>query len=343
MKLADCTTLLNSTLLATLLGAALLLPLPGAAGAAELQPLSITLEGYDYPYPVQFLPLSIEGQDLKMAYMDVPPAGKGNGKTVLLLHGKNFFGAYWKDTVAQLTANGYRVIVPDQIGFGKSSKPNLHYSFHLLASNTKKLVESLGVKQLTVVGHSMGGMLATRFALMYPETATQLVLENPIGLEDYRQLVPYQPLDETYKNELNATEQGIRAYNKSYFVNWKPEYDEFFSTVAIRMRLSGEYPRQALSAALTYQMIYEQPVCHEFGALRARTLLVIGQADRTVVGKARVPKALLPGAGQYPELGKKTARLIPGSCLVEIPNVGHIPHLEAKEKFHQELLSFLNQ
>ena len=343
MKLADCTTLLNSTLLAALLGAALLFPLPATAGASELQPLSITLEGYDYPYPVQFLPLSIEGQDLKMAYMDVAPAGKGNGKTVLLLHGKNFFGAYWKDTIALLAANGYRVIVPDQIGFGKSSKPNIHYSFHLLASNTKKLVESLGVQQLTVVGHSMGGMLATRFALMYPETATQLVLENPIGLEDYRQLVPYQPLDETYKNELNASEQGIRAYNKSYFVNWKPEYDEFFSTVAIRMRLSGEYPRQALSAALTYQMIYEQPVCHEFGALRARTLLVIGQADRTVVGKARVPKALLPSAGQYPELGKKTARLIPGSRLVEIPNVGHIPHLEAKEKFHQELLSFLNQ
>jgi pimeloyl-ACP methyl ester carboxylesterase len=184
-------------------------------------------------------------------------------------------------------------------------------------------------------------MLATRFALMYPETVTQLVLENPIGQEDYRELVPYQPLSESYKSELNASEQGIRAYNKSYFVNWKPEYDEYFATVALRMRLSGEYPRQALAAALTYQMIYEQPVCHEFGDLRANTLLVIGQSDRTVVGKARVPKDLLSKAGQYPELGKRTARLIPQSRLVEIPDVGDISHLEAKGRFHQELLSFL--
>jgi pimeloyl-ACP methyl ester carboxylesterase len=342
MNLTGCKTLLTYLALTALLCISLLLHLPATASAAELQPLSISLEGYDYPYPVQFLPLNVEGQDLKMAYMDVAPTGKSNGKAVLLLHGKNFFGAYWKDTIALLAENGYRVIVPDQIGFGKSSKPNLHYSFHLLASNTKKLVDSIGVKQLTVVGHSMGGMLATRFTLMYPETATQLVLENPIGLEDYRELVPYLPLEEAYKNELNASEQGIRAYNKSYFVNWKPEYDEYFATVALRMRLSGEYPRQALSAALTYQMIYEQPVCHEFAAVAARTLLVIGQSDRTVVGKARVPKALLPKAGQYPELGKKTARLIPRSRLVELPGVGHIPHLEAKERFHQELLSFLN-
>ena len=341
MNLTDGRKALSALFLTALLCSAALIQLPATAMAAELQPISISLEGYDYPYPVQFLPLTVEGQDLKMAYMDVAPAGPANGKTVLLLHGKNFFGAYWKDTIAQLSANGYRVIVPDQIGFGKSSKPNIHYSFHLLASNTMKLVESLGVKQLAVVGHSMGGMLATRFALMYPEAVTHLVLENPIGLEDYRELVPYLPLDQAYKNELNATEQGIRAYNKGYYVNWKPEYDEFFATPAVRMRLSGEYPRMALSAALTYQMIYEQPVCHEFNKLRVKTLLVIGQSDRTVVGKARLPKALLPVAGQYPELGRKTANLIPGSRLVEVPNVGHIPHFEARERFNQELLSFL--
>jgi pimeloyl-ACP methyl ester carboxylesterase len=90
-------------------------------------------------------------------------------------------------------------------------------------------------------------------------------------------------------------------------------------------------------------MIYEQPVCHEFGSIKAKTLLVIGQSDRTVVGKARVSKEMLPTVGQYPALGRKTASLIPDSVLVEILNVGHIPHFEAKEKFHQELLSFLKK
>lgn len=316
--------------------------MPRTALADEQSPLSITLEEYSYLYPVSYLPLTMEGQDLKMAYMDVLPGGVGNGKTVLLLHGKNFSGAYWKDTVAFLAGNGYRVIVPDQIGFGKSSKPNIHYSFHALAANTRKLLDSLNVREVTVVGHSMGGMLATRFALMYPETATRLVLENPIGLEDYRPFVPYVSVDEQYRTELKATAESIRNYHKTYFVNWLPEYGEY-AELAIRQQLSGEYPRLAMSSALTYEMIYEQPVCHEFQHLKVKTLLVIGQADRTVVGKARVKKELLPHVGQYPELGRKTARLIPGAKLVEFARVGHIPHMEMKERFHEALLDFLKE
>jgi pimeloyl-ACP methyl ester carboxylesterase len=315
--------------------------LPPGAMAQELKPLSITLEGYAYPYKVDFLSLNLEGQDVRMAYMDVRPAHP-NGKTVLLLHGKNFFGAYWRQTIAFLSQNGFRVVVPDQIGFGKSAKPDIHYSFHLLAANTKKLLDSLGIKEVAVVGHSMGGMLATRFALMYPETVTRLILEDPIGLEDYRVFVPYAPLEALYANELNAQEAGIRKYHQAYYVQWQPAYDEYVR-VAARWRLSGEYPRLASSSALTYQMIYEQPVCHEFPYLKAKTLLIIGQADRTVVGKARVPKELLPQVGQYPALGKKTAGLIPNGILVEIPHVGHIPHLEAADRFHQELLAFLNK
>jgi pimeloyl-ACP methyl ester carboxylesterase len=123
-------------------------------------------------------------------------------------------------------------------------------------------------------------------------------------------------------------------------VNWRPEYGAY-AELAVRQQSSGEYPRLAMSSALTYEMIYEQPVCHEFGQIKARTLLVIGQADRTVVGKARVKKELLPQVGQYPELGCKASRLIPGAKLVEIDNIGHIPHMELKETFHTTLLNFL--
>ncbi|MGA2318793.1 MAG: alpha/beta hydrolase [Thermodesulfobacteriota bacterium] len=314
--------------------------LPFTAIAQETIPLSISMENYDYPYPVKLLPLTIEGQDLRMAYMDIPPEGTPNGMAVLLLHGKNFFGAYWKETIHILSQNGFRVIVPDQIGFGKSSKPNIHYSFHLLAINTKKVVDSLGITHVAVVGHSMGGMLATRFTLMYPETVTHLILENPIGLEDYRIYVPYTPIEEAYLNELNATEEGIRNYHKTYYVKWKPDYEEYVQ-VFFRWKASGEYPRLAMSSALTSQMIYEQPVCYEFPYIRSKTLLVIGQSDRTVVGKAKVKKELLSLVGQYPELGRRTAKLIANSSLIELPDVGHIPHLEAPELFHKELLKFL--
>jgi pimeloyl-ACP methyl ester carboxylesterase len=322
--------------------AALLTALALPARADELKPLSITLEEYAYPQQVNYLQMTIEGQNLRMAYMDVAPTAAANGRCVLLLHGKNFFGAYWKDTIRALTMAGYRVIVPDQLGFGKSAKPDIHYSFHLLAATTKKLLDALDVKQVAVVGHSMGGMLAARFTLMYPGTVSRLILENPIGLEDYRSLVPYASLEELYKLEMKATKENILAYHKGYFVAWKPEYGEY-AEVAARWKLSGEYPRLAMSSALTYQMIYEQPVCHEFSRIRTKTLLIIGQADRTVVAKARLPKELLHKAGQYPQLGRKTAALIPGAKLVELPDIGHIPHLEAADRFHVELLAFLER
>src|SRR5438874_12334796 len=117
------------------------------AGAAPpaAEPLGIGMEGYTYPFPVKQFALQIEGQDLRMAYMDVPPSGPANGRSVILLHGKNFFGAYWEGPIRALAAAGFRVIVPDQLGFGKSSKPDLHYTFELLADNTKRLLAALGV------------------------------------------------------------------------------------------------------------------------------------------------------------------------------------------------------
>jgi pimeloyl-ACP methyl ester carboxylesterase len=314
--------------------------LPQPVLAQDFTPLSISLEGYPYPYPVAFLNLYQEGQDLRMAYMDVKPEGQGNGKTVVFLHGKNFPASYWRNTISFLTRHGFRVVAPDQIGFGKSSKADLHYSFHQLADNTKKLLEHLGIEKAVIVGHSMGGMLATRFALMYPETTTHLVLVDPIGLEDYRLLVPWISLAQAYKNEFKATPESLRKFYKNYFVKWRPEYGKY-AEIAVRQRLSGDYPLLALVSALTYQMIYEQPVCYEFPHVKAKTLVIVGQGDRTVVGKARVPKELLPKVGQYPELGQKTAKAIRGAKLVEIPHAGHLPQFEAPEKFQQALLGFL--
>ena len=130
------------------------------------EPLGIALEGFPYPHPVSFLPLAVEGQDLRMAYMDVAPTGAPSGEVVLLLHGKNFPGAYWAATIDALAAAGYRVVVPDQIGFGRSSKPDIHYSFELLAQSTRKILDQLGIPRVTVVGRSASPMFAATMATM---------------------------------------------------------------------------------------------------------------------------------------------------------------------------------
>lgn len=294
-----------------------------------------------YPHPVKFLTLTIEQQPVRMAYMDVAPA-KPNGQSVLLLHGKNFNGYYWKDVIPFLTEVGFRVIVPDQVGWGQSDKPNIHYSFHLLAANTKNLLDTLGIKSTHVIGHSMGGMLATRFALMYPNSVQKLIYENPIGLEDYKTFVPYQPTDVQYANELKATYNSLKKYQQSYYPAWKPEYEPYVAAQFMALQ-TPDFKQATWASALTYQMIYEQPVVYEFKNITQPTLIIMGQEDRTVVGKNLLSKEAASQHGNYPQLGKWLQQQIKGSKLVPLPGVGHIPHIQSLQQFKTNVLQFLKQ
>jgi len=308
----------------------------------EVRPLGIALENFDYSFPIGYLQLENQQEALEMAYMDVQPE-QPNGKTILLLHGKNFCGAYWEQTARDLSAAGYRVIIPDQIGFGKSTKPvDMQYTFHLLAQNTKQLLDSLGVEQTSVLGHSMGGMLATRFVLMYPEMVDKFILENPIGLEDWKVKVPYHPVSYWYQQELQKDYASIKQYQLANYYDgqWEPRYDRWVNMLA-GWTLSPQYPLVAWNAALTYDMIFTQPVLYEFPYIEAPTLLIIGQRDRTALGKGWVSEEVSATLGNYPELGRQTAESIPDAQLVELEDVGHLPHLEAYERFIEPLLTFL--
>ncbi|WP_316830634.1 alpha/beta hydrolase [Pedobacter aquatilis] len=300
--------------------------------AQKVDTVSITLENIKYPYQVKFLPLTVEGQDIRMAYMDVAPTANANGRTVMLFHGKNFGGYYWGHVIRTLAANGFRVVVPDQIGFGRSSKPIINYSFTQLAQWSKKLLDTLGVQKTSILGHSMGGMLATRFALMFPERMEKLLLENPIGLEDYKTFVPASTVEEQYQRELKNTPESIHQYYKSYFTVWKPDYEPLVNAGA-GVIFSAEYPRYAKVAALTYNMIYNEPVIDEFQNLKVPTILFIGKEDRTIIGKALLSDDQKVIHGQYRFLGKNTALKIPGSKIVEFEACGHIPHVEIMTEF----------
>ncbi len=303
--------------------------------------LSITLENVPYAYPVKYFPISVEGQDLRMAYMDIAPTQMANGRTVMLFHGKNFGGYYWSGVIKALTSRGFRVVVPDQIGFGKSSKPFIHYSFHQMAAWNKALLEVLGIQKANILGHSMGGMLATRFALMYPEQTEKLLLENPIGLEDYRKFVPYVSTEKQYATELKATAESTKKYyQSSYFTVWKPEYDQLVE-IAGGVTNSADFPRWAKVAAMTFSMIYEQPVVHEFINIRVPTVLFIGKEDKTIVGKGLLSPDQQALYGRYRLLGKQTAAKIPGAKLIEFDGCGHIPHIEIPTEFAVALLGSL--
>lgn len=303
------------------------------------------LEGFKYPYPLQYFNFSSQQQNLKMGYMDVQPK-KPNGQTVVVLHGKNFCGATWEETISFLTQNGYRVIAPDQIGFCTSSKPDHYqYSFQQLAENTHALLDKLGVKQPILLAHSTGGMLATRYALMYPKETKLLGMVNPIGLEDWKAKgVPYRSIDQWYQRELKVSAESIKAYElKTYYQGqWKPEYDKWVDMLA-GLNAGKGHEKVAWNSALIYDMIFTQPVYYEFSHLKVPTVLYIGTGDTTAIGSDIAPPEVKQKIGQYSVLGKEAAKLIPNAELIEFAGMGHSPQMQNPKLFHEALIKTLKK
>lgn len=320
-----------------------LLPTSAFAQASTEPVYGPELEEFKYPEPTQQYRFTSQGVDMQMTYMDVKPA-RPNGRTAVLMHGKNFCGATWDGTTKALTQAGYRVVVPDQIGFCKSTKPrHYQYSFQQLADNTRKLLESIGVKKAIVIGHSTGGMLATRYALMYPELTDQLVMINPIGLEDWKNLgVPSLGVDKWYERELKTSAERLREYSRTTYYNgqWKPEYEVWVQMLAGMYRGKGK-EIVAWNSALIYDMIYTQPVIHEFPLIKTPTFLLMGLKDTTAIGKDAAPAGIRPTLGNYTVLAEQTRKAIPGAKLVTFPDMGHAPQMQDPVQFHKALIEGL--
>ncbi len=302
------------------------------------------LEGYAYPFTIEHYKFTSQGVGLDMAYMDVPPARAGNGAVAVLLHGKNFCAATWAGTIAALTDAGYRVIAPDQIGFCKSSKPDSYqFSFAQLAANTHDLLKAAGVTRAIIMGHSMGGMLAVRYALTYPGDTAELVLVDPLGLEDWRAKgVPVQSFDTLYQDQLKTTDGSIRAYEQAtyYAGDWKPQYEPPVQMLAGMYRGPGK-EIVAKNSAQTYEMIMSQPVVQELPNLKMPVLLMVGDKDRSASGKQYAAPELRAALGDYPVLAKDAAAHIPNVKLVEFAALGHSPQIQDPAAFYAALLAGL--
>jgi pimeloyl-ACP methyl ester carboxylesterase len=289
--------------------------------------VSVDLVDIPYPHPVSTFSFVLYGQDVKMAYMDVKPTGAANGRTVVLLHGFNFSGEAWRGTIDVLAKEGFRVIVPDQIGFGRSSKPFIPYTFNDMALNTRRLLQSLGIDRADIVGHSMGGMLASRFAMAYPAVTTHVVMVNQIGLADVRAGRAPRYLDSFYQPDSvppPRTYEQVRQGITRYFVTWKPEYEKY-----VRMHWgwtqSPDWPRFSRVRAALQNMLTAETVVYDWQHIKSKALVIGGARDTPT----------------YPAQAKHVAESIPGAQLELIENIGHCPQLEAPEIFHAKLVAFL--
>jgi pimeloyl-ACP methyl ester carboxylesterase len=276
-----------------------------------------------------------------MAYMDVAPA-QANGRVVVLLHGRNFPASYWAPVIKVLTGAGYRVVVPDQIGFGKSSKPAGELHFDTLARNTVALLDQLGIAKADIVAHSLGGMLGVRIARAYPDRVNHLVLAAPIGLEDYRMYVPPTPTEKILENEDRLTAEG---YRKQLENNYSPKIppDQITPFIDARFNIKGaaDYARWLRAFVSSAQMIYREPVAHEIPLLTEPTLFIMGADDHNAPGKANAPEALRGKMGRNADLANALASKMANARAEVIENAGHLVFLDAPAKFDELMLAFL--
>jgi pimeloyl-ACP methyl ester carboxylesterase len=299
---------------------------------ADVKPGSITYEDVAYPHPVEYLPLTLYGQDVKLAYMDVAPSGTPNGRSVILFHGMNFGGFYFSGLIDLLRKDGFRVVVPDQIGFGRSSKPIIPYNFHDMAANSRKLLQTLGITKTAIVGHSMGGMLTARFSATQGDIVERAVIYNPIGTTDGRfGNQKWRNAEEIYRVTVAQTHDQAYAQASGtihrYFAQpgaWRPEFEDLVR-ILYAPTLSADWPRWAMVRTLVQQLPFLDPVVYDWPHIKVKTCVLGGDKDTP----------------SFPAEAKHIADTIPGAELVLLPGLGHVPHVEKPEVFNPALMKFL--
>lgn len=299
------------------------------------------LDGFAYPFEVKTFDFNSQNKTLKMRYMDI--GDKNAKKTIVLLHGKNFAGYYWESVANDLVNSNYRVIIPDQIGFGKSSKPDYYqYSFGQLALNTKLLLDSLHINKADIVGHSMGGMVAVTFTANYADNVNKLILINPIGLEAYGKYTEFKDVNFFYKNELGKTLEKARNYQKKNYYDgkWSDEYEKLL--IPLKGMLAGDdWQTIAWNNALTYGPIFSENIVDRFSQIKNDTVIIIGTRDTTGPGRGWMKAGETRKLGNFKQLGVDTQNRIEGSTLIELEGLGHMPHFEDYDAFikafHQAL------
>ena len=244
----------------------------------------------------------------------------GSGPVVILLHGLGGNTTNWAPTISPL-AQKYRVIVPDQIGFGKSDKPMLNYRVSTLVDFLDGFYKQVGVQKATLVGNSLGGFTAAAFALAHPDKVDKLVLVDAAGFSVTGDIDPkvLNGLNPSTRQQIKDL-MGLVFYNKELFAS-DAAVDTF---LASRVTAGDQYTIQRFIDSIAHN---EDMLDGKLGAIKQKTLIIWGRED---------------GLTQL-TMGQRFNKEIAGSQILIIDKCGHVPQLEKAVEFNAGLLKFLAQ
>lgn len=266
----------------------------------------------------------------RVAYRDVGPR---HAPTLLLVHGLGSSSLCWLHDVPTL-ARDFRVIVVDLPGFGESDKPRYAYTLEFWRGRLLRLLDHLGVRSATVIGHSMGAQLAIGIALEAPTRVDALVLAAPAGIERFSPLQRTMLQRSVSPAWVRRQSHGdLRTHLGLAFHGWPQEAERLLE---LRRRLRGpELDGYAHAFVAGVRAMLDEPVHDRLAELRAPTLVVFGAEDRLVPNRWLHPNLTTA------DLLRGAARTIPDAEALLIPNAGHLVQFERPDGFDAAVLDFL--
>lgn len=279
-----------------------------------------------YPYPTKFI--TIIG--FQIAFID-----EGNSENVLLfIHGLGSYLKAWQRNIPELTKH-FRCIALDLPGYGKSSKAIHNGEVNFYVKVLKEFVDKLGLKNLTLVGHSMGGQISLSFAIKYPYQLNKLILAAPAGFETFT-----DEEIELFRKIVNpdiifrTSNEQIRFNYKINFYNMPPEAEEMISD-RILIKEDPEFYNHCTVVSNSLFGLLRAPVFNQLDKLNISTLILFGLED-----------LLIPNKSVHDATTKEIATLgaskIKNSNLILLDKCGHFIQFEKPDEFNNALISFIN-
>jgi pimeloyl-ACP methyl ester carboxylesterase len=258
----------------------------------------------------------------------------GEGPVILLIHGIGDNSETWRDLIPSLARN-YTVVAPDLLGHGSSDKPRADYAIAAYACGMRDLLGVLGIDEVTVVGHSLGGGVAMQFAYQFPERCQRLILVSSGGVG--REVHPMLRL---------AATPGTGPLLP--LLNAPPVRFVGRSVISVVKRLGTDLGRDASDLVRTFDALPDATARSAFlRTLRAAVDWrgqVITLLDRCYLTKG-MPTLLVWGARDpiIPvEHGRVAHLAMPGSRLEVFGDAGHFPHHTDPERFLAVLREFVD-
>lgn len=278
------------------------------------------------PLPVQHT--TVQGLDI--AYVD----SGGEGTAIVFIHGLSSYMGFWEYQIPEF-AKHHRVLALDLPGYGQSDRADSPCTPPWYAEVVSDWMGDLGLSSATIVGHSMGGQIATWLAIQHPDRVDRLVLAAPAGYERFSTGAARFMRDFwTDTRATEASEEQVRANFTTMVFNRHDDGVERLIRERVQLGRSPHFGGTSVAVSRSIAGMLDHPVLDRAAEVTAPTLIVFGSDDKMI------PNPVFTG-GRTSTIAEAAHRAIPRSKLVMIAGAGHTVYHDAPDAFNRAVEEFI--